>query len=211
VSRGKIQRFTYPERVVHWAVGLSFLFLLLTGLAFSHPRLFWITTLVGGGPTARILHPWAGVLFGLSVVAMLVLWARDMRLGAADREWLRAIRHYAVHDRERVPEAGKYNGGQKMFFWSMGALGVVFVVSGIPLWMPAGTLGLGPFYGTTVNVMRLVHYVATVGGALLLIVHVYLGTVAYPGTLGAMLHGRVTRGWAKLHHPAWRHEEDSGG
>jgi formate dehydrogenase subunit gamma len=145
VSRGEIRRFTYTERVVHWAVGLSFLFLLMTGLAFSHPRLFWITTLVGGGPTARILHPWAGVLFGLSVVAMLALWARDMTLGAADREWLRAIRHYAVHDRERVPEAGKYNGGQKMFFWSMGALGVVFVVSGIPLWMPAGTLGLGPF------------------------------------------------------------------
>jgi formate dehydrogenase subunit gamma len=209
--RGDVQRFTYAERVVHWAVGLSFLFLLATGLAFSHPRLYWITTLVGGGPTARILHPWAGVLFGLSVVAMLALWARDMKVDASDRAWLRAIRHYAVHDRERVPPAGKYNGGQKMFFWGMGTLGVVYVVSGLPMWMPAGFLGMGPFYGTSVNVMRLVHYVATIGGGLLLIVHVYLGTVAYPGTFGAMIHGTVTRGWAKLHHSAWRHEEESGG
>jgi formate dehydrogenase subunit gamma len=210
VRRDDIQRFTYVERIVHWVVGLSFLFLLLTGLAFSHPRLFWITTLVGGGPTARILHPWIGVVFGLSILAMLVIWARDMRVGAADRAWLRAIRHYAVHHREKVPAAGKYNGGQKLFFWSMGALGVLYVVSGIPMWLPAGFLGLGPFYGATVNVMRLLHYVATVGGGLLLIVHVYLGTVAYPGTLGAMLHGSVTRAWAKLHHPAW-HEDESGG
>jgi formate dehydrogenase subunit gamma len=206
MSPGEIQRFTYVERVVHWVVGLSFLFLLLTGLAFSHPRLFWITALVGGGPTARILHPWIGALFTVSLVAMLAIWARDMRIDEGDRAWLRAIGHYAVHDRENVPPAGKYNGGQKLFFWSMGALGVLYVVSGIPMWMPAGFLGIGPFYGTMVNVMRLVHYVATVGGGLLLIVHVYLGTVAYPGTLGAMLHGTVTRGWAKLHHPAWRRE-----
>ena len=67
MSRGDVQRFTYVERLVHWAVGLSFLFLLLTGLAFSHPRLFWITTLVGGGQTARILHPWMGVEYARSV------------------------------------------------------------------------------------------------------------------------------------------------
>ena len=48
---------------------------------------------------------------------------------------------------------------------------------------------------------------ATLGGGGLLIVHVYLGTVAYPGTLGAMLHGRVSRGWARLHHPRWEKEQ----
>lgn len=206
MRRGEIQRFTYGERLVHWAVGLSFVFLLLTGLAFSHPRLFWITSLVGGGPTARRLHPWMGVVFAVSLVAMLVTWARDMRISAEDRAWLRAIRHYATHDRSRVPPAGKYNGGQKLFFWSMGALGLLYVLSGVPMWMPAGALGLGPFYGATVNAMRLLHYLATVAGGLLLIVHVYLGTVAYPGTLGAMLHGSVTRAWAKLHHPAWSEE-----
>lgn len=208
MSRGELGRFTYLERVVHWTVGLSFVFLLLTGLAFSHPRLFWITTLVGGGPTARILHPWIGMLFTASFVAMFVLWLRDMRVGPEDRAWLRAIRHYAVHDKERVPPAGKYNGGQKLFFWAISLLAVVYLLSGIPMWLPGGLFGLGPFYGGVVNVSRLLHYVATVGGGLLLIVHVYLGTVAYPGTLGGMLHGSVTRAWAKLHHPAW-HEEHS--
>jgi len=203
VSAGGIQRFTFVERVVHWVVGLSFVFLLLTGLAFSHPRLFWLTSLVGGGPTARWLHPWVGILFALSLVAMFFLWLRDMGIDAEDRKWLRAIRHYAVHDKAKVPPAGKYNAGQKMFFWTMSGLGVAYLVSGVPIWLPGGVLGLGPFYGGAVNVMRLVHYLATIGGGLFLIVHVYLGTVAYPGTLGAMLHGRVTRAWAKMHHARW--------
>lgn len=202
-----MQRFTYVERIVHWVVGLSFLFLLLTGLAFSHPRLFWLTALAGGGATARILHPWMGVGFTAGAVAMFFLWVRDMRLDAGDREWLKAIRYYAVHDKARVPPAGKYNAGQKMFFWTMSGLGLAYVASGVPMWMPGGVLGVGPFYGGVVNAMRLVHYLATVGGGLFLIVHVYLGTVAYPGTLGAMLTGRVSSAWAKLHHPRWRGEE----
>jgi formate dehydrogenase subunit gamma len=203
VTRGDLQRFTFVERVVHWVVGLSFVFLLATGLAFSHPRLFWLTTFVGGGPTARRLHPWVGVLFAISFVAMFFLWIRDMGVDAQDRKWLKAIRHYAVHDKANVPPAGKYNAGQKMFFWTMSALGIAYLVSGVPMWLPGGVLGLGPFYGGVVNAMRLVHYLATVGGGLFLIVHVYLGTVAYPGTLGAMLTGRVTRAWAKLHHARW--------
>lgn len=208
-SQAALERFTFVERIVHWAVGLSFLFLLLTGLAFSHPRLFWITTVVGGGPTARVLHPWVGVLFSGSLVLMFLLWVRDMGIEQGDRAWLLAVRHYAVHDKDNVPPAGKYNGGQKLFFWGMSVFGALFLLTGVPMWLPGGALGVGPFYGGVVNVMRLVHYVTAVGGGLLLIVHVYLGTVAYPGTLGAMLHGSVTGSWAKLHHPLW-HKEQSG-
>jgi formate dehydrogenase subunit gamma len=209
MRRGEIQRFTYLERIVHWVVALSFLFLLLTGLAFSHPRLYWLTTLAGGGATARILHPWMGVVFTVSLVAMFFLWLRDMMVDKDDRAWLRAIRYYAMRDKARVPAAGKYNAGQKMFFWSMTGLGAAYLVSGVPMWLPGGVLGIGPFYGGVVNAMRIVHYLATVGGGLFLIVHVYLGTVAYPGTAGAMLHGSVTKGWAKLHHARWR-EDESG-
>ena len=203
----RIERFTYFERIVHWTLGLSFVYLLLTGLAFSHPRLFWITLLSGGGQTARILHPWMGLAFALSLGAMFFIWAKDMRLEGNDRAWLKAVRAYATRKKDQVPPAGKYNAGQKLFFWMMSVLGVVFLVTGIPLWLPAGIIGIGPFYGGTVNAMRLLHYATTVGGGLLLIVHVYLGTVAYPGTLGGMLHGSVSRAWARLHHPIWEKEK----
>ena len=204
--RDDLKRFTYPERLIHWVAGLSFVFLLFTGLAFSHPRLFWITSLVGGGSTARVLHPWMGMLFTGSMAIMFLMWAKEMVIKDRDLMWLKAIKHYAVHDKEKVPPAGKYNAGQKLFFWSMALLGIAYVVSGVPMWLPGGALGMGPFYGGVVNSMRLVHYLSTVAGGGLLIVHVYLGTIAYPGTLRGMLHGSVSHAWAKLHHPLWQKE-----
>ena len=59
------------------------------------------------------------------------------------------------------------------------------------------------FAAELLQTMRLLHYVAALGGGLLLILHTYLGTVAFPGTARGMLEGKVTPAWAKLHHPRW--------
>ena len=62
------------------------------------------------------------------------------------------------------------------------------------------------FTAQVLNAMRLLHYLATLGGGLFLIVHVYLGTVAYPGTARGMIDGKVTPEWARLHHTRWTGE-----
>jgi formate dehydrogenase subunit gamma len=192
-----IHRFSFLERVVHWVVGLTFVVLLGTGLAFAYPSLFWLTTLVGGGAAARVLHPQIGALFGVGMLFMFGLWVRDMFLDGKDRAWLGAIKHYATHDRDKVPPAGKYNAGQKLFFWVQSVLAIVFAVSGGVMWFPES------FSAGWLNTARLLHYAATLGGGLFLIVHVYLGTVAYPGTARGMIEGKVTPAWSKLHHPRW--------
>ena len=64
---GWIQRYTFVERVNHWIGGAAYLYLLLTGLAFWSPYLYWMAALVGGGPTARFWHPWVGLIFTASV------------------------------------------------------------------------------------------------------------------------------------------------
>ncbi len=198
-----LDRFTYAERVVHWVVGVTFVLLLTSGLAFSYPSLFWMTAVFGGGPAARALHPLIGLAFATGLAFMFVRWVRDMHLGDADVVWLKAVKHYARHEKDQVPPTGKYNGGQKIFFWAQSGFGLLFLFSGLPLWFPEA------FGSTLLTTMRLVHYVAALGGGLLLIVHVYLGTVAYPGTLRGILYGRVSREWAKLHHPLW-HKEKTG-
>ena len=192
-----LQRFSFFERIVHWVVGVSFVVLLWTGLAFAYPSLFWITTILGGGPAVRVLHPQIGAVFGVALLFMFGLWVRDMFLDRQDGQWLAAIKHYAAHEREKVPPAGKYNAGQKLFFWVQSVLGVVFVATGVLLWFPAS------FSADALNTARLLHYAATLGGGLFLIVHVYLGTVAYPGTARGMIDGKVTTAWARLHHPRW--------
>ena len=87
--------------------------------------------------------------------------------------------------------------GQKLFFWVQSLLGVVFVATGLLLWFPE-SFGTG-----LLNTMRLLHYAAALAAGLLLILHVYLGTVAYPGTARGMIDGKVTTAWARLHHPRW--------
>jgi formate dehydrogenase subunit gamma len=207
MSSPGLQRFTYAQRVVHWVVGLSFVLLLFTGFAFSYPSLFWITALFGGGAATRVLHPIAGVVFALGLAFMFLMWVKDMFIGKADIEWMKAIQAYVSHQKDKVPPTGKYNGGQKMFFWVEAIAGVVLLLTGLPMWMPEGFLGMGHFSGGFISSMRLLHYLAALGGGLFLIIHVYLGTVAYPGTLGGMISGKVSRGWARMHHPLWYKEK----
>ncbi len=204
MSARLLSRFSFLERVVHWVVGVTFVVLFLTGLALSYPSLFWLTTFVGGGAAARVLHPQVGAVFGLGLGAMFVLWVRDMFLDGPDRKWLGAVKHYAAHEYDKVPPAGKYNAGQKLFFWLQSLLGVLFVITGLLLWFPE-------FFGAgLLNTARLLHYTAALGGGLLLIVHVYLGIVAYPGTARGMIDGKVTKAWARHHHPRWSDDRADG-
>jgi len=85
-SGDRILRYSFGERVLHWVAGLSYVYLLLTGLAFWSPYLFWIAMFFGGGPTARFWHPWMGLIFTAAVVWMYGVWHRDMRATAADRD-----------------------------------------------------------------------------------------------------------------------------
>ncbi len=203
-----VHRFSAVQRLIHWAVGVSFTVLLLTGLAFSYPSLFWLTNLLGGGPSARALHPWVGLVFSVSMTATFGMWAREMYLNAADLHWLRAIKAYASHQSAEVPPAGKYNAGQKLFFWAQSVLGVLFLVSGLALWLPDTVAATVPAGASVLTTMRLVHYAATLAGGLLVTMHVYLGLFAFPGTARGMIDGKVTRAWATLHHPAWQPGED---
>ena len=196
-----LHRFSFTERLVHWVVGVTFVLLLATGLAFAHPSLFFLTSLLGGGPAARVLHPWVGAVFSVALLAMIGIWIRDMFLDTADRRWLKALPAYVTRDRGNVPPAGKYNAGQKLFFWSQLAFGVLFLGSGILLWFPSG------WGASTLQWMRVIHYAMTLGGGVALVVHVYLGTLAYPGTARSMIDGKVTERWARHHHPAWKPEE----
>ena len=52
-----LARYDAHERANHWLVGISFILLALSGLAFFHPAFYPLVQLFGGGVWARILHP----------------------------------------------------------------------------------------------------------------------------------------------------------
>jgi formate dehydrogenase subunit gamma len=197
---GWLLRFTFRERVVHWTVALSFLYLALTGLALWTPKLFWLAAVFGGGEAVRWGHPWAGVIFVLALGAMFQNWSRDMRLDGDDKLWLRKAHLYAMHDKAGLPEPGRFNAGQKTLFWFQSAAAVVLLASGVILWFPE-------IMPRALRVAAiLLHPAAAVASIAGVILHIYMATAATPGALRGMVEGSVPPRWAAAHHPKWYRE-----
>lgn len=196
---GTVDRYSFGERILHWFVAFTFIALMLSGFALGYPRASFLSGLFGGGQTMRFLHPWIGIGFTAGVAGMFVAWARDMRTEPTDKEWRRRLRTY-VKEGHTGLDTGRYNSGQKTYFWFSVVFAVVLLVTGLPLWDT-------DFVGRDLrNLARWVHHAAfllTVGGFIL---HVYLSAVMFPGTMSAMTTGRVTRAWAAWHHPRWFRE-----
>lgn len=196
-SGDRIVRFSVLERIVHWMVAISFIVAALTGMGLYMPGLFWLTGIFGGGAASRWLHPWAGVVFAASLLVMTLMWVRHMVLDSQDLLWLRRVGAYIAH-RPGLPEAGRFNAGQKLLFWAVVVLGAVEFVTGLFMWSP-------DIYGgtTALQVSYPLHSFAASGYIALFILHVYMGTIALPGTFETMTHGKITRAWARAHHARW--------
>lgn len=202
-----VPRYTFAERMNHWIGALAYLYVLITGLAFWSPYLFWLVAMVGGGPAARFWHPWMGLVFVVSFLWTSKEWHRDMKIDDSDRAWAKAMPDYIQNHDEKLPPAGRFNYGQKLFFWAMLYSVILLLLSGIVLWYTEAL----PFS------MRFVRYAAilihasvalvTIG---LFLIHVYMSAILEEGSFGSMVHGYVTRGWAWTFHRTW-YEQTGGG
>ena len=83
-----LTRYTASERANHWVVGICFILLGLSGLAFFHPAFFPLTQLFGGGAWTRILHPYIGVVMARFFLVMVGrVWRMNVK-GERDLVWL---------------------------------------------------------------------------------------------------------------------------
>src|SRR6185295_9680571 len=112
------------ERVLHWTVALSFVYLALTGLGLFTPKMAWLLDVLGGGQVARQWHPVVGGLFVAAMLLQFIQWFSDLKVTPADRAWLVRMGDYLRGRDARVPASGRFNGGQKLLFWAQVALGV---------------------------------------------------------------------------------------
>jgi formate dehydrogenase subunit gamma len=197
---GRILRYTLSERVHHWLAALTYIYCLITGLAFWSPYMFWLADLVGGGPTARFWHPWFGLAFTLSTFWMYKMWHGDMQTTPADLAWKKAMVHYIRNEDEELPPIGRFNYGQKLFFWLMFYGVILLVLSGFGLWFVESipwSLRWLRYLAVTVHVAAAL---ATIGG---FIIHVYMGTAMVRGGFPSIIRGEVSTAWAKTHHRLW--------
>lgn len=193
-------RYTAPERLNHWVVGICFILLALSGLALFHPAFWPLTQLFGGGTWTRIGHPYVGALMALAFIGMLFRFARLNLMTKTDWQWLARIREMAAGDDHNMPVQGKYNGGQKMLFWLLFWCMLLLTASGVVLWRA--------WFSFPVELVRLAAVVHAATAAVmigLIMVHIY-AAIWTKGSIRAMWYGTVTRAWARQHHRAWYRE-----
>jgi formate dehydrogenase subunit gamma len=206
-SGGKIVRYTLGERVHHWLGSLFYIYCLITGLAFWSPYMYWLAAIVGGGPTARFWHPWFGVAFTLSMGWMYKMWRDDLATTDADRRWWKSINYYVQNEDEKLPPVGRFNFGQKLFFWLMFYGVVLLLISGLGLWFVESI----PWSLRWLRYLAVtVHVIAAMGTIGAFIIHIYMSVFMEPESFHAMIHGRVSAAWARTYHSLWYDQVTKG-
>lgn len=187
-SKPKLHRFSMWERLVHWATTASFFVLAVTGaiasVGYQERMDGWLW----------VIHIAAAPVFMVGLLATMLTWAADGRFIRADWDWVKRFGGYLWGD-GHAP-AGRFNCGQKGFFWAVGVLGFISVASGLLLVMPVLGEESRPW-------IFLAHRYGTLAYIMAAISHMYLATLANPGTLNSMIVGYVHEDWAKHHHPIW--------
>jgi formate dehydrogenase subunit gamma len=212
VRGNRVLRYNFHERVIHWCAGLSYVYLMLTGLAFWSPWMFWIAVVLGGGLASRMLHPFVGLIFTASVIDMYVMWKKDMKVTDLDRQWTKSIGAYVRNEEEeQLPELGerawqkwapvdRFNLGQKYLFWVMFWGGIALLLSGMVLWFTEYIPWSLRFLRYISIMVHPIAFLVTLGG---FIIHVYMGTAVVRGGFTSVIRGEVSKTWARHHHRLW--------
>lgn len=203
-----IQRFPGYDRILHWFMAGTFIFLALTGLVLLLGRFLLLPVL---GPEAfgaiasacKEGHNLFGPLFMLALVLFLLRFASRNWFTRGDLSWF--ARGGGMFSGKH-PSAGFFNAGEKLLFWSLAFAGAVLCVSGLIL--------LFPQFGQSRELMQtlmLLHALAALGIVAFTFGHIYLATIGVPGSLNAMNTGRVDADWARAHHDRWHRECEEQG
>jgi len=193
-DKRNVRRFSFLERLAHLVAIISLLTLSVTGFAAALNG----KSLDG---TLWLVHFAVAPVFAVAVAVIAMIWAKDGHLELYDLKWLIHLGGY-LWKKDGLP-AGRFNAGQKKFFWFVAVFGILLILSGLGRMYPV-------FGETGQEILYQVHRYAALLLVMGVVAHLYLGTLANPGTLWAMISGYVSSEWAAHHHPNWWETVDKG-
>lgn len=221
-----ILRFNALERAVHWLTATSFIVLAITGLNIMYGRYF-LRELIGDSAFGTLTyygklgHNYIAFAFMIGIVLMFVLWVRYNIPKMRDLKWLSVAG--GLFTKGLHPEAGRFNAGQKLIFWSVILGGGSLAVSGVALMWPyevtpwSGTFAFLNIFGLNldtqlsalqeVQLSLLWHTIVAFVMIIIVVAHIYIGSVGMEGAFDAVGDGEVDLNWAKEHHSLWVDEE----
>ncbi|MGE5239718.1 MAG: formate dehydrogenase subunit gamma [Chloroflexota bacterium] len=191
------------EIMNHWVLAVSCFILTVTGFAFLF-HLKSVVALFGGAPMMKDIHNWAGVVFAVSLVLTMFNYLREaFTFDTDDLQWMKVAGGY-LSKKVKVPPMGKLNSGQKLYYIALLGAGITISATGFVIW-------LLPENKQWMLISHLFHNISFILFMIAVPVHIYLATIANPGTLRIMLSGKIPYWWAKKKHPKWLAEVEAHG
>ena len=162
------------------AFGKFFLLPVMGGTLFG-----WLTYVL------KNLHNFAGPVFAVSLVIVIVTFMRDELPQSGDLKWL--LRIGGAFDKSgNEPPSHRFNAGEKVIFWiGVFLLGIIVVGSGLVMDMLIPNV---VYERSTMQVANMIHAVAAVLMMTLFLLHIYLGTIGMRGAYKAHAHRLCGRG-----------------
>lgn len=198
----KISRFSRFQRIVHWSVALLFLLLSITGLILTFGR-SGLIPIIGNEAfsylaiIAKRTHDFTGPAFAIALLVMLFTFMKGNFAKLIDIKWiLKAGGLFGHH-----VSAGRYNAGEKIWYWIVMMAGILIIGSGLILDFP--------IFGQDRSIMELshrIHAIAALGLLAISFGHIYMGTIGVEGSYETMKTGYCDKNWAKEHHDLWLKE-----
>jgi formate dehydrogenase subunit gamma len=190
-----VRKSSVDEILNHWILAGSCILLMITGFAFLF-HFESVGAVFGGFNTMKSVHNWGGVVFSISLLYSMRHYLKEsFEYDADDARWFMVAGGYLSH-KVTVPPMGKYNPGQKLYYLAVIGAGIAIALSGFGIWFMKDD--------TTIMLLsHLVHNVAFAIFAIAVPVHIYLGTVANPGTFKLMVSGTLPVSEAKKRYPKW--------
>lgn len=220
-----MERFNGLERFAHWLMAGSFVILAVSGLNMMFGR-YALMPVIGKETFAFItlwgkyLHNYLSFAFMLGVALAFIMWVVHNFPNRHDLVWL--LKGGGLFSRGSHPPAKKFNAGQKILFWSVVVLTVSISLSGIALMFPFETAFMAKTFAalnaigfdlptsvTPIQEQQLNQIWHAIVGVLFIVIilgHIYIGSVGMEGAFDAMGSGEVDTNWAREHHSLWVEE-----
>lgn len=182
----------------HWVLAVSFFILTVSGFGFLL-HLEQMNSLFGSFNQMRVIHNWAGVVFSASLFLTIFSYLPvSLRFSGDDVAWFFKAGGY-LSKKVAVPPQDELNAGQKLYYLTVLFAGIAIAASGLVIW-------LRPAMPDPKKWVLLSHLVHNLSFDLLIIaipLHIYLATLANPGTVRIMVYGTVPVEWARKRHAKW--------
>lgn len=188
------------EILNHWTLAISFFLLTITGFGFLF-HLEQLNSVLGNFNQMRNIHTWAGVVFAVSLFFTIFNYLSvSLSISADDITWILKGGGY-FSKKAVIPPQDRLNSGQKLFYLALLIIGFAIAVSGFVIWLMPGVNPVRKL--EWVLLAHLIHNISFDFLAIVIPLHIYLTTLANPGTFRIMVYGTVPLEWAKKRHAKW--------